>query len=181
MSVFRTPIDLKNCVVDIVSGLSGTVSSSLSIHVGNGNLSWTEKRNVEYVRDRGLLDTVRRGDDDPMEVRFNATYVMLTQDVTNGATEPISIRDALTASGAASSWASSSLDPCEPYAVNLRLTYDPICPGIKNEVVLFPDFRYETLECDVKAGTISVTGKCNAKVPTITRVTDPTPELNAGV
>lgn len=179
--MFRTPIDLKNCTIDLISGLTGTVSSSLTIKVGGGNLTWTEKRNVEYIRDRGILDTVRRGDDDPMEVRFTATYILLTQDTTNSANEPISIRDAFTASGPASNWASSSSDPCEPYAVNLRLTYDPICPGIKNEVVLFPDFRYETLECDVKAGTIAVTGKCNAKVPTITRVADPTPETSAGV
>lgn len=179
--MLRTPIDLKACTLDIISGLTGTNSSSLSVHIGNGNVTWTEKRNIEYIRDRGLLDTVRRGDDEPMEVRFNATYTMLTQDTTNGANEAITIRDALAATGAASSWASSSLDLCEPYAVNLRLTYDPLCPGIKNEVVLFPDFRYETLECDVKAGTFSVTGKCNAKVPTITRVADPTPETNAGV
>jgi hypothetical protein len=44
----------------------------------------------------------------------------------------------------------------------------PQCTGDQEEIVL-EDFRWESLDHDLKAGTISCTGKCNKKTATTLR------------
>lgn len=130
---------------------------SLKIRIGDGNVSWTEKRPVTYVKDRGLLDTVRLGDQEPVEVKFDATWVFLT--ASNTETAP-TIEDALKNRNLASSWISSSTDPCEPYSLNIVIVYVPPCatPG---ETYIISDFRYEEIGHDLKQGQLAMSGKCN--------------------
>ena len=168
MGVFRTPIDLKHCIVKMQDGIGGTGANSLTIRVGSGDFTWSEKHPIEYIRDRGKLDTVRKGEEMPCEVRLNITYVLLTQDGANPA-EAITPADVLHHRNGAATWVSSAVDICEPFAINLSVEYDPACVGVKSEIALFPDFRYESLDYDVKAGTFNITGKCNATQPIVTR------------
>jgi hypothetical protein len=130
---------------------------SLKIKIGEGNMQWTEKRPVTYVKDRGKLDTVRLGDQDPVEVKLDFLWIFLTTDTGTVPTPSEAIKRA----GPAVAWVSSSADPCEPYAVNLRVIYTPPCT-IKREQYLVHDFRHEDLGMDLKTGQISVTGKSNA-------------------
>lgn len=130
---------------------------SLKIRIGDGNISWTEKRPIVYVKDRGKLDTVRLGDQEPVEVKFDATWIFLT--ASNTDTAP-TIEDVLKKQGLASTWVSSSADPCEPYATNVVVVYTPPCT-VTPETYTLHDFRYEDLGQDLKAGHLSITGKCN--------------------
>lgn len=138
----------------------------LTVTIGEGNLQYTEKRNMEYIKDRGVLDTVREGDQEPVEVRLDSTWEFLRSDTG----EEITVEEALKKVGAASGWTSSSSDACEPYAVDLVLHYDPDCGSTKDEVITLTDFRYESIEHNTKDGQLSISGKCNTTNATVERV-----------
>lgn len=171
--MLRTPIDIKDANVVIADGGSGTNRKFVRVRIGNGNLTWSEKKSIEYIRDRGRLDTARTGEEMPLEMRLDATWITITQDTANSANEAITPSDAMKKEGGAAAWLSTAADPCEPYAVDVEVSYDPTCSGFKSEIIIFPDFRYESIEHDLKAGTLVFSGKCNATEPTVSRVTNP--------
>lgn len=156
-------IDLKNCTIKIKDG-SGEV---IEVKIGNGNLTYDEKRNMEYIRDRGRLDTVREGDEEPMDVRVDATWEFLTAGA--GPTGTPSVEDAMKQRGPASDWESTSADPCEPYAVDVVIEHEPVCEGVDPETTTLPDFRWETVSHDLRGGTLAFSGKCNAKEAIVAR------------
>lgn len=152
-------VDLKAATVTLKSGNS----KSMELKLGEGNCSWTETHNRQYTLDRGKLDEVRDGDETPLDLKLAATFKYITATGT-GSTSP---RDALLGEGTCDDWTSSDTDECKPYAVDVELKLEPPCTGADN-TYLFPDFRVETIEFDVKAGTISFNGKCNVVSPTLT-------------
>lgn len=146
-------IDLKNATVTLQDG-TGT-PLTVACKLGDGTLQYTEKRNLEYKRDRGALDTVRLGDEEPVDVKFDFNWVFLKGD---GDT---TIEDAIKRRGGAAAWVSTDADPCAPYAIDIVIEYIPPCSGVKKEIITLSDFRWEQLDHDPKAGTISCSGKCN--------------------
>lgn len=159
-------IDMKNAVVTIADGTTPT-PNSVTIKFGEGNLSYTEARTMEYTLDRGVLDEVREGDEVPMDVSFDGVWEYITGGTGTGAVA--TIEDALKKVGAAASWVSTDTDACRPYAVDLVITYTPTCGGATSETITLPDFRYESIEHDLRNGTIAFSGKCNAKVAVAVR------------
>lgn len=138
----------------------------VEVKIGDGNITYTENKEYEYELDRGILDTVREGDEQPMDVTIDFVYEF----VTTGTGEDITPVDALKQQNGAAEFVSSSADACEPYAVDIEVEHDPgACGGAQKEITIFPDFRYDSLEFDFDEATISVTGRCNATGPTITR------------
>jgi len=137
----------------------------IEIKIGDGNITYTENRTYEYMLDRGDLDTVREGDQVPLDVRLECTY----EHITTGTSETITPLDALKGIGAASGWVSSSTDPCEPYAIDIEVEHDPPCGTVQTETTLFPDFRADSKEANFQDATISLTGKCNVIEPVVTR------------
>lgn len=138
----------------------------LQVRVGNGNLTYSEKRKMEYILDRGRIYSVRQGDQEPVDVRLDLMWEFLTA---AQAGDPPTMEDALKQRGNAANWISSSVDKCEPYSLDILVVYTPPCTGVKNESILLADFRYEDLAHDIKAGTIAMTGKCNIQNATVTR------------
>lgn len=165
---YGAQIDLKYCTIYIKDGGVGSAQQSLEVKIGEGNLTYDEKKNMEYVRDRGNLDTVREGDKEPMDVRLDFTWEFLRAVSTTASGTP-TIEDALKKRGEASAWVSSSSDACEPYAVDIEVVYEPDCGGEAKETILLPDFRYTSLAHDLRAGTVSVTGQCNATDAVVSR------------
>lgn len=149
-------VDLKDGTVTVNSG-----SSSLSINVGEGDMRFTEAREIEYRRNRGALSEVKEGDEVPVELTLDLEWTYL--DGSSGSETPESIitgRDGQT---------SSDSDTCAPYAVDIVVELDPstvkaACTGYKK--LTFTDFRYESMDYSLSDARISVTGKCN-----ITQVT----------
>jgi len=137
----------------------------LTIKIGDGNLTYTEANEYEYDLDRGVLDTVRAGDQVPLDVSLDFVYEFIT----TGTSEVVSVMDALKAIGGASEWRSSSSDPCEPYSVDIEVVYTPLCSTSEIETTVFPEFRSESREADLGEANVSVSGRCNAVQPTITR------------
>ena len=146
-------------------GVVTFVSQQVSIKIGEGNLTYTINKEYEYVLDRGDIDTVREGDQQPMDVSVDAVY----EQITTGTSETITPYDALNGVGDASEWVSSATDACEPYAVDLEVVHARSCGSTQDETTVLPDFRYESLEVDLDGGTFAISGRCNAVTPTVTR------------
>jgi len=157
-------INIKDCLVKIKDGST----HSIIVKIGEGNLTYTEHKPRQYVKDRGKLDTVRDADEEPMAVSLDATWEHITTQGVSGAVP--TVEDAMKKRGPASAWTSSSSDPCEPYAVDIEITDDPECSIDMREILLLPDFRYEEVVHDLKAGTLKFTGKCNATEANPTRM-----------
>jgi hypothetical protein len=149
----------------VENGVVTFMPQQIEIKIGDGNVTYTEHRTYEYMLDRGDLDTVREGDQVPLDVRLEATY----EHITTGTSETITPIDALKGIGEASEWVSSATDQCEPYAIDIEVEHIPACGGAQKEITLFPDFRPDTKEVNFKDATISLTGKCNVIEPTVNR------------
>ena len=138
---------------------------NLDIKIGEGNITYTEHNEYEYLKDRGNLDTVKEGDEVPMDVKLEAVFEHITQ----GTGEPVSPMDAIKGVGGAAEWVSASSDLCEPYCVDVVVLHTPPCGTSEIERVTFSDFRSETREINYKDSTISITGKCKATEPIVER------------
>jgi len=149
--------DLKNAKIKIQDG-TATTPNSIEIVVGEGNLTWSVKNPLEYRKNRGKLGSVRKADEEPVEVSIEAEFDFVISDTG----EPVTVTEALTKTGAASSWVTTSTDACEPYAVDLIVEFEPECDdGTLAERITFPNFRPDNRDYDIEAGQISIPGKCN--------------------
>ena len=164
-SLTFTPVIASGGVID--TAVITFLPARVELRIGEGNLTWTEAKEYEYVLDRGDLDTVREGDQQPVEVNIDLMYEFYTNG-SGGSWLPSPV-DFLKQQGEAADLASSSSDPCEPFAIDIYVEYDPPCGSETNENYTFPDFRYESLEFDIREATISVSGRCNAVEPTVVR------------
>ena len=167
-------IDLKDVTLKIRDGATPT-PNEIEIKIGEGNLTYSENRNIEYTLDRGLLDEVRKGDEVPMDVSFDFVWEFIKGSSASAGAPP-TIEDALKNTGQAAAWVSTDPDTCRPYAVDIILEHVPSCGAgsdAEQETITLPDFRYETLDHDLRAGTIAVTGRCNAEEATAVRVPQP--------
>ncbi len=138
----------------------------LSIKVGEGNVNYSESVNREYILNRGNIDTIRDGDDIPMDVSFDFVWEFLT--AVGGSAVP-TIEEVIKQTGEASTWLTTSSDACEPYCIDIEIYYDPGCGGDNTEEIVLPYFRHEKLDHNLADSQISCTGKCNATVANITR------------
>ncbi len=164
-----------NTSITFTPALDGTVDNdavitvtgrTLEVNIGDGNITFSEKKEYNYDLNRGDLDAVREGNQIPMDVTMNFVYDFLKS--ASGDAIP-TIEEALKKIGLAAGWISSSSDACEPYAVDLEIEHTPICAGTDKERTVLPDFRYESLDHDPREATVSATGRCNAVQATNTR------------
>jgi len=73
-------ISLKEAYLRLKDG--GAVE--MLVKIGEGNITYSEKKNREYMLDRGSLDAVRDGDDVPVEVAFDFTWEYIIGQGTSG-------------------------------------------------------------------------------------------------
>jgi hypothetical protein len=144
------------------------INQRIEVNIGEGNMTWTEAKEYEYLRNRGNLDTVKEGDEQPVELSLEFVYDYIKTQ--SGQT--ITPVDAIKNQGEASEWVSSSTDLCEPYSVDILAKHCVPCGTDEDEDALFNDFRYESLDFDLSEATISVSGQCNVSEVTVTRSTD---------
>lgn len=161
-------IDIKNAELRIKDGSSPT-ANELTVKIGEGNFTYSEKRNMEYLKDRGKLDNVREGDEEPVEVSFDFQWEWLRYASGDIGSDTCTIEEALKKIGAAADWESSGDDPCEPYCVDLILDHSVECGSVLGERITFHNYRWESLDHDLRAGTVSSQGKCNEVSPTVIR------------
>lgn len=160
-------IDLKKTTITLRDGTPST-PNELDLHIGVGNITYDVTKQFVYVTNRGLLDTVRKGDQVPVDVKFEATFD--TYEVRAASAPTVSVADFLKQQGNASAFITTGADACEPYSVDIIITQDQDCAGVETEVITLTEFRYEKGTFNVKTGQISFTGKCKIITPTILRV-----------
>ena len=153
-----------------VAALSG--ANILEVNVGEGNLTFTEKRNIEYRRNRGLLEGVREGDEEPVEVSFDFEWQYLK----SSTGDPVTPSEVIKRNGNAAGWVSTDPDPCALYAIDILVLYHEPCGSVQDELIVLQDFRWETLDHNVKDGQISCKGNCNITQAISTRQ-DPVGDL----
>lgn len=156
--------DLKECTLYLRDGDSPP--NELEFKFDEGNLTYSRKRNIEYRKDRGILDETREGDEEPLEVSLEGRFNC----VVSSSGDPLSVTEFLEMTGNGSSLVSTG-GPCQPSAIDLVLEVDHDCDGVDDEIVTFPEFRFEDIGGDFRAGTLSISGKCNVVRPTSVRTT----------
>ena len=165
-------IDLKKATIEIKDGGVASAQNEISVTIGEGNLTFTERRNIEYTLDRGLLDEVREGDQVPMDVSLDLVWDYITGGPGVGALP--TLEDALKNTGLASAWVSTDSDACRPYAVDLVVTYLPTPSTCGDqEVITLQDYRWEEMAHDLRAGTIATSGRCNVTQAQAVRTAQP--------
>jgi len=104
-----------------------------------------------------------------MDVKLDAVWEYISGGIDSEGTP--SVEDALKRRGAASGWTSTDSDDCRPYAVDVEIIYEPTPEGCGDyEDIVLADFRVEEFAHDLRAGTISKSGKCNVIEALATRV-----------
>lgn len=156
-------INIKYVTMEIQDGLGASVEVTFDA----GNLSWDEGFTWEYILNRGRVGAsngaaVREGDEIPLSLNFQGRFSFYKS---AGDVKPWEILTNDTGSGRnTGSYTGTDATNCAPYAVNIFLSNVPGCSD--DEYLAFYDFRPDTLSFDVRAGTVSVVGRCNATTPT---------------
>jgi len=173
----NTSDDAKTLRVDVTPAIVSAVSDAdvitflpqrIDVKIGEGDLTWTENREMIYDLDRDLLDTVRQGAEQPLEIDLAFTFEFVTTE-SGQAITPV---DAIKRIGEATEWVSSSSDQCEPYAVDIYVVNCVPCGTEEDESFLFSDFRYESLDYSIQDASIAVSGRCNVTDATEVRSTN---------
>lgn len=164
-------IDIKYATIKIQDGGVGSAQQSIDVKIGEGNVQYTERKTIEYTLDRGNLDEVREGDQVPVDVTLDAVWEYITaENVTGAVPTP---EDAFKRRGPAAAWVSTDSDSCRPFAVDIVIDYQPPCTDSSvtkpDETITIPDFRYEQIDHDLRAGTLSFTGRANVVEATAVR------------
>jgi hypothetical protein len=140
-----------------VLSIQDEINNFIELHIGEGVLEWTEKRNVEFVKSRGELSFTRENDEEPVDVSFDFIWDFLISQ----SGQPVTIKEALTQTGAATTWTSSTQDSSQPYSVNIVIVYTPPCSGVEKETFVIQDFYYSEIAHDPKGASVSVKGQAN--------------------
>ena len=154
-------IDLRNATIRIADG--GV--NYIDVKVGEGELNYSEKRQIDFVKSRGELDTVRENEEVPLEV----SLVFIWEHIFAATGEPITVEDALKKRGEAAGWASSSSDTNAPYCVNILIYYTPPCPDVLLETILLQQFHWIELAHSLKDATVALKGNCNVTQAIVAR------------
>jgi len=168
-----------SALVTAVGGGAGVVSAhaaaplttgarTLVIKVGDGNLTYSEKKARQYTLDRGLLDNVRNADEDPVDVSLDLLWEFISAVNSSGTPTP---EEALKKIGEASNWTTTASDICMPYTIDIELEDNANCSPEQREFTMFEEFNWESLAQDLKAGTIKLAGKCNKTTAQHYRIT----------
>lgn len=137
--------------------------ATATVDLDEGNLSYTERRPGIAVRDRGVLDHWREGDEQPSELSFTMKFQSFSQ---HAAPTPY---NALTQTGGAASWISDSNANSDVYTVELQFVLADVNSVFSgSETLTFAEFKpeeiafaegdeYNTLACSGRALVVAPT------------------------
>ncbi len=165
-SITFTPA-LANFVGNGVNTVLTFQAQQIEIRIGDGDLSWTEAREIIYDLDRDILDDVRLGPEQPLEL--NAAFVF--EWASTGTGEAISPIDAIKRINDAEEWVSSDSDQCRPYAIDVVVDHVVPCGTNDDQRFSFEDFRWDSLEYSIQDAAITLTGRCNRTDALVERLT----------
>lgn len=142
-------------------------SRTVELKVGDGTLSWSESKDLQYVLDKGALDQVKEGDEQPMTLDTSFIWEELVASTGSGTPSPY---EAMLQLGEAASWTSTSDGTgCPPYCVDIEVEVNPGCNAVR-EFYRFEEFYVDDLNPNYKDGKITFKGSCNRTQPKLYRV-----------
>ena len=152
-------IDWKKCTLKVRDGGSNVIAVAL----GEGSVTWSEKKTMEYILDGGLLENgaVRQGDEVPLELSFESMFDYVISDA--GTHTPYEIL-----MNVGGGYTSTDDDGCNAPSCDIELAYEPDSGCGVDEFIQFLLFRCEDCQFDPKGGKISFSGKCAVTAATIT-------------
>lgn len=155
--------NLRDGLLTIVDGTTPT-PNSLVIPLQNGDLNFTEMNNMVTIKNRGVLDHRRPGDEEEMAVSFSIKFVQWAY--ATGTSTGVSPIDALRKRNGASAWASTG-PACGPYCVDLKFSINNPCVSGDKEHLTFPDFVVTDIKFGegAEADTVTITGRSFATTP----------------
>lgn len=157
------PISLRDCSLFLIDG---TGSNYIEVTIGEGNLQYSTRRNVEPVKSRGVLDRVREGEQDITDVQFQFVW----EHIKSSGSDPPTIEEVLSRSGPASTWQSDSADLDSPFCIRLQLVKTKQCGSINDgETLTFFEFHYQELAHSLEDATVDCRGFSNRVKPKVTR------------
>jgi len=144
----------------------------LAFEVDTGDAAWTEGANPVVRKSRGLINGLKRGEE--QEMTFNSTFEFAKMRAASTGTSPltdITPYECFHQLGFASDWMPSSHGGvCEPYSLDIVLIDTPVCGSEEAEVFVFPQFAFNDISPSVQGGIVTFAGICAAKRPIITSV-----------
>ena len=153
-------------VVEAIAETTLDGQNSIEVKIGEGNATYSEHKNREFTRDRGTLSSVRNADEEPLDLSIDAMWEYIKG--LSGGTP--TLEDVFKMEGEAAAWVTTADDSCQPYCVDVEIWNAPGCTAVEDEITYFEEFYYESLDHDLREGTISVSGRCNRTVATSRRV-----------
>lgn len=159
-------IDLKECTVKLRTFGGTDVEQFLILKIGEGTFTWTEKKNMDYMLDRGTLNTVRAGDEEPVEWSLDVSWDWIqgtsAAPVADGIGELTKYVE-----GDATHKTTDTADACAPHAFDIVVNYAPNCGAADAKDITLQHCRKENLQFDISNGTIALSGRANVTAATI--------------
>lgn len=158
-------VNLKKAVISVIDDTGTQI-----LKIGDGTLTFSEKRAIEYVSDRGWLDEARLGPPEPMDVSIDCVWLVVgsASQTFDGSGTPTTVSSSPSYDklfkGDPDGTPRTSIDPdtTRPYACNIQIVI-PLSDGLTDRTILLKSFRAETGDFDLSAGTMKVSGKCMAR------------------
>ncbi len=142
-------------------------SNEIEVKLVDSGLSFTTHDNKVHVLDRGVLDHMRPGDEQAVDVNLNLKF---TQFISHDDGEDVTPYEAITNTGNAADWVSTNDDGGDVYTVTLEFTISNPDSTKQDEVITFAKCAFET-PADFGEGadysTLVVSGKDFETAPTI--------------
>lgn len=155
--------NLRDGQIKLKDGTGTPLSVTLTLE--SGDLSWSVKQVGIQVLDRGVLDHVRLGDQQPVALSFT-----IKVDRVHEATSPVTVYNAFKKTGAAATWVSVGASH-EVFMLKVEFTVlDPAGGGADNEVITFNRVYYEEMNYSEgdETNTLEFSGVDHETAPTIT-------------
>lgn len=161
-------VDLKNCTLFLIDG---TGANFVGIRIGEGNFTYVNKRNLERQKSRGLLNAVREGEEQEVQI----TFQFIWEEFISSEGDAPTLDEIF--NGQAAGWTSATFnDPYSPFSVHLQIVntwtcYSPVgTPHANVHTLNFADFFYEELNHSLKDATVDCSGFSNRSKPTALKV-----------
>lgn len=136
-------------------------TNDITVEFSEASLTWSKSISNVWHSDRGVLDHRRAGHQEPVTVSFSVKYTALYGQSTETPYE------ALTKTGLAAAWTSTTAASSDVYSVDIVLVVDDAI-GTGKETMTLDDFAYNKIDFaeGEEANMLTVSG--DAKSLTIT-------------
>lgn len=144
-------------------------ANDITVALDEGDLGIDETLNTVNVLDRGSLDHMRQGDEEPVRVTFTLKFVEYLKQ--SGDSDP-SVYEVLTQQGGAAAWASTNDDGGDVFTLTLEFTIASPTSGDQDETITLTKFHPTSIS--FKEGdeynTLGVEGEAFITRPSVAKV-----------